>query len=590
MDAKEEIKDRLAIEDVVGEYVQLKRAGRLWRGLSPFTNEKTPSFFVTPDKNIWHDFSSNKGGDIYSFIMEIEGLDFREALELLARKANVELEKYGSGSRISTDEKKRLFDANIMAKKYFQTCLVKSKLAQEYVFKKRNLTKDTVSEWGIGYAPESGRMNSFLQSKKFTTQELRSAGLVSQRGYDMFRDRMMIPLCDGQGQLVGFTGRIIGQGEPKYINTPATLLYNKGRQIFGLHLAKEAIRTNNLAVLVEGNLDVISSHQAGVKNVVACAGTALTLEHLKSLARLTNKIALGFDNDKAGITATERAVILAQELNLNLYVIELPHEVKDPDELIQKDVKEWRKVIEDPKSAVEWIIDNYAATVNLNSAEGKKELTTAAGRVLSKLKDPVEAEHHLSTLARLTETSLASLRNKISGSDNNSPIQKLKTPKAEKQKSIQRHNAQVLINQILSICLKYKNLRSVLANLPDKYLTKPLAEIKYYLIDESSIEITQDISDKLNELEIIADRIEGDKRQTLMNYLCELEILETEKRRAKLMDEFANVDNDDDKKIEILNGAIKGLNNTIKLLKKTGGNDDFEGLHSVWEDRKENQI
>lgn len=586
MDAKEEIKSRLAIEDVVGEYVKLKRAGRLWRGLSPFTNEKTPSFFVTPDKNIWHDFSSNKGGDVFSFIMEIEGLDFRGALEFLARKANVELEKYGKGSRISTDEKNRLFDANIMAKKYFQTCLVKSKQAQEYIFKKRRLTKDTVAEWGIGYAPETGDTGRFLQSKKFTEKELRGAGLISQRGFDMFRDRMMIPLCDSQGQIVGFTGRIINAGEPKYLNTPATLLYNKGRQIFGLHLAKEAIRTNNMAVLVEGNLDVISSHQAGVKNVVACAGTALTLDHLKSLARLTNKVALGFDNDKAGIAATERAVILAQDLNINLYVIELPHDTKDPDELIQKDVEKWREILKEPKSAVEWIIDNYAAMVDLNSADGKKELTTAASRVISKLKDPVEAEHYLSTLARLTETSLASLRKKISGVENEVK-HILKTPKAEKQKSIKRHNAQVLINQILAICLKYKNLRSVLTNLPDEYLTKPLAEIKYYLINESSIEITQDISDKLNELEIIADRVEGDKRQTLMNYLRELEILEAEKRRTKLMDEFANVNNEDDKKIEILNGAIKGLNNTIKQLKKTGVNDDFEGLHNVWNGRKD---
>jgi len=586
MDAKEEIKSRLAIEDVVGEYVQLKRAGRLWRGLSPFTNEKTPSFFVTPDKNIWHDFSSNKGGDIFSFIMKIEGLDFKEALEFLARKANVELKQYGKGSRISTDEKNRLLDANILAKKYFQACLVKSLDAQKYVFKKRHLTKDTVAEWGIGYVPESSGTGKFLRSKGFNDKELLNAGLISKRGFDMFRGRMMIPLCDGQGQIVGFTGRIINKGEPKYLNTPATLLYNKGRQIFGLYHAKEAIRTNNMAVLVEGNLDVISSHQAGIKNVVACAGTALTLDHLKSLARLTDKIALSFDNDKAGISATERAVILAQDLKVNLYVIEMPHDIKDPDELLQKDPDEWRKIQKDPKSAVEWIIDNYAAVLDLNSADGKKELTTAAGRVISKLKDPVEAEHYLSTLARLTETSLSALRKKISGAKEESK-HVLKTPKNEKQKTIQRHNAKVLINQILAICLKYKNIRSVLSNLPDEYLTKPLAEIKYYLLDENSIEITQDISDKINELKIIADRIEGDKRQILMNYMRELEIIETEKRRSKLMDEFANVNNEDDKKIEILNGAIKGLNNTIKLLKKTGVNDDFEGLHKVWNERKE---
>jgi DNA primase len=588
MEAKDEVRSRLAIEDVVGEYVQLKRAGRLWRGLSPFTSEKTPSFFVTPDKNIWHDFSSGRGGDIFSFIMEIEGLDFRGALEFLARKANVDLSKYNIGTRTNYDHKKRLLEANIWAKKYYQTALTQSKVAQDYVVKKRGLNKETVTEWGIGYAPENGGLNKFLLSKKYTEKELKSAGLMSSRGYDMFRDRMIIPLCDGQGQIVGFTGRIVNAGEPKYINTPATILYDKGRQVFGLHLAKEAIRKNNMAVLVEGNLDVISSHQVGVKNVVACAGTALTLDHLKSLSRLTDKVALGFDSDPAGVAATERAIILAQQLDINLYVIELPHDIKDPDELIQKDVSAWKEVIKKPKSAVEWIIDCHAMAVDLTTADGKKELTTAAAKVVSKLKDPVEAEHYLSTLARLTDTSLESLRKKISASGG-SETKILKRPKVEKDKSIQRHNEQVLLNRILAIAYISKNLRSVLNNLPNEYLTEPLAKVKYYLLDEN-VEIDQDLSDKLAELELVASQIEGDKRTQMLSYMKELELIQTEKRRQKLNAEFASTNDDDDKKIEILSGAISGLNQTIKLLKKTGAGDEFDGLFEVWHSRKEDVV
>lgn len=584
MDAKEEVRRRLAIEDVIGEYIQLKRKGRNWFGLSPFTNEKTPSFAIWPEKQVWHDFSSGKGGDIFSFVMEMEGLDFRGALEMLARKANVELADYSGNSRDYADKKKRYLEANSWAKRYFQTEMVKDKKAQEYIFKVRKLTKDTVKEWGIGFAPEAGGAVKFLQTKKFTNDELKKSGLMSSRGYDMFRQRMMIPLCDSVGQVVGFTGRIIGQGEPKYLNTPSTILYDKGRQVFGLHLAKDAIRKNNLAVLVEGNLDVISSHQVGIKNVVACAGTALTTDHLKSLSRLTNKVALGFDNDPAGIAATEKAILLAQNLDINLYVVELPHEVKDPDELIQEDVGLWKKVIEKPKSAMEWVIDNRAKILDLTTAEGKKELTSAALKILVRLKDPVEMEHYLSKIALLTDTSLESLRAKMGGDEKQKKL--LKKPKIEKQKSIQRHNEQVLVNRILAIALIQKGLRSILNNLLNEYLTEPLAKVKYHLLGQE-IEIDQDFSDKLAELELISTQIEGDKRIQMLSYFKELELLHAEKKRQKLMIEFANTDDEDDKRNEILGGAISVLNQNIKMLKKASAGDEFSGLFAVWQSRKE---
>jgi DNA primase len=438
MDAKEEIRSRLAIEDVIGEYVQLKRAGRNWKGLSPFSSEKTPSFFVSPDKSIWHDFSSNKGGDIFSFVMEMEGLDFRGAMELLARKAGVDLSMYSTERGQGIAKKKtRLLSLLDMASTYYQRRLLATPHAIDYVAKRRGLSRDVVHDFRIGYAPGDGRsLMTFLLGKGFTEQEIKDAGLSSvRRGGpgDMFRDRMMVSLADGQGQVVGFTARLISDDiqAPKYINTPQTLLYDKSRNVFGLHLAKEAIRKNDYAVIVEGNLDVVSSHQAGVRQVVATAGTALTEHHLKILSRLTHHVRLAFDGDKAGIAATERAVPIAQAVGVELSIVTLPGDAKDPDELIKQDPKLWVQAIESPKPAVEWVIDQYAKNVDLSSAEGKRRLTTEALKLVAVLGDPIEREHYLQMLATRTGASLGALNERLQQLEHPIAPARLKPHKAE---------------------------------------------------------------------------------------------------------------------------------------------------------------
>ena len=277
-DAKEEIRARLAVEDVVGQYIELKRAGRNFKGHSPWGTDRTPSFMVSPDKGIWHDFSSNKGGDIFTFVMEMEGCTFREALEKLAQQAGVELKRYNSDDRKQAAHKQRIRDCLELATKYFQFCLTKNKAVMEYVFYKRNLNKKTVENFRIGYAPKSGRaLVDFLKKRGFTAKEMEDAGLVNRFGGDLFKGRMTVPLMDISGNVIGFTGRIIEKDDnsPKYLNTPETILYNKGRHIFGLSQAKDAIRRTDFVVVVEGNMDVISSHQAGVNQAVATAGTAI---------------------------------------------------------------------------------------------------------------------------------------------------------------------------------------------------------------------------------------------------------------------------------------------------------------------------
>jgi DNA primase len=420
MDATEEIKSKLNIEDVIGEYVQLKRAGSNWKGLSPFGNERTPSFVVSPEKQIWHDFSSGRGGDMFSFVMEMEGLDFKGALDLLARKAGVDLEQFrGSHSGAYAKEKDRLYAALELTTKFFQAHFTKSQMALRYVFQKRAFSKETALEWRLGYSPNGGTaLIDFLKSKGFTTLEMSSAG-VTARNYrggvqDMFRGRIMIPLCDPQGRVIGFTARILEDDPkaPKYINTPQTILYDKSRHVFGLHLAKEAIRRNQYAVLVEGNLDVIASHGVGVRPVVATAGTALTQYHLKALSRFTGDIRLSFDQDKAGLQATERAIPIASQVGVSLSIITIPTG-KDPDELIKQDVDAWQRVIDQPQYALDWLIERYSHELDITSGIGKRKFSDIILPVVAKLVDEVERDHYLGKLAELLGVSKDALRQKL---------------------------------------------------------------------------------------------------------------------------------------------------------------------------------
>ncbi len=406
MDAKEEIRERLNIEDVVGEYVELKRAGRNFKALSPFTSEKTPSFMVSPDKRIWHDFSSGKGGDVFSFIMEVEGLEFKEALKLLARKAGVELKLYSTAkSQKLAKQKQRLLEANQVAASYFQFALTKNRAAHDYAFKARQLDEEIIKNFQIGYAPNlRDQLVKILAKKGFTKAEIAQAGLTNQYGGDLFRARLMIPLMDASGQIVGFTGRgLSAEAVPKYLNTPATLIYDKSRQVFGLSQAKEMIRKTNQVVMVEGNMDVVSSHQADVRNVVATSGTAMTLEHLKIISRYTTDVRLAFDADSAGVRATERAVELAQQLGLDIKIISLPVGFKDPDELVKHDVKLWQQAISSAQPAIDWLMLTFQTEFDIATAQGKRDYSRRILAVINKLVDAVEKNDYYQRLAEIID-------------------------------------------------------------------------------------------------------------------------------------------------------------------------------------------
>lgn len=495
MDAKEDIRERLSIEDVIGEYVQLKRAGRTWKGLSPFTNERTPSFVVSPDKQIWHDFSSGRGGDIFSFIQEVEGVDFKGALDILARRAGIDLDQYrqaGSGRGPSGQTKERLYEINELAAKFYQLYFDKSTLAREYVFGKRQFSAETAQVWRLGYSPTTGRaLVDFLKTRGFTEQELKLAGVTSKsyRGgaQDMFRGRLMIPLCDAQGRVIGFTARLLADNPqaPKYINTPSTLIYDKSRHVFGLHLAKETIRKSKFVVLAEGNLDVIASHQAGVRQVVATAGTALTESHLKALNRLTGDIRLCFDADKAGIAATERAIPVAAKVGVSLQIITIPSG-KDPDELIRQDVGLWRESIERPLYVVDWLIDRYTEQLDLTTAVGKRQLSDVVLRVVRQLPDSVEQDHYVGRLAALLQVSKDALQEKLQQTaDETGPVRRritpAITPQAIDKLALERQRTE---ENLMALTLLLPRLRTYLYSLSPEMFSYTTARVVFEFLAE----------------------------------------------------------------------------------------------------------
>ncbi len=469
MDAVEEVKSRLSIEDVIGEYVQLKRAGRNWKGLSPFGNEKTPSFVVSPEKQIWHDFSSGKGGNMFSFVMEVEGLDFKGALELLARKAGIDIEQYRSSSKSGGPDKEKLYAVLESAARFYQVQFSKHKAALEYIFNKRQFIKKTALEWRLGYSPNNGSaLLDFLKSKGFSETEIKQAGLSARhfRGgfQDMFRGRLMIPLQDPQGRIIGFTARLLDEdpSAPKYINTPATVLYDKSRHIYGLHLAKESIRKIKFVVLVEGNLDVIASHQAGVRQVVATAGTALTEAHLKTLSRFTDDIRLSFDADKAGVAATERAIPIASRVKVSLSIIDIP-DSKDPDDLIRQNPKLWEEAIIKHEYALDWLMKRYKKVLNIDSAQGKREFSDVLLPLIQGLSDAVERDHYMNQIVKIIGVSREALTQKLQKTASPSPQARRRQIKIEPAKldKIARENQKTQDN-FLSLMLTRQTLREFL--------------------------------------------------------------------------------------------------------------------------------
>jgi DNA primase len=433
----DEVRQRTDIVDLVGSYVQLQRAGRNYKGLCPFHTEKTPSFIVFPESQRWHCFGAcSTGGDVFNFVMRRENMDFGEALRLLAERAGVALEPLTVEAIEHREERDRLREINAAAALHYHRLLMESpagEAAREYLAR-RGVTRETMVTFQLGYAPDEWRSAEGALAPVYGHEDLLTAGIISrsERGghYDRFRNRLMFPIRDPQGHVIGFGGRVLDDSVPKYLNSPDTPLFDKGAVLYGLDLAREEIRETGTVVVVEGYMDVVVPYQSGVRNLVACLGTALTEAHIGLLRRLVRVLILALDPDEAGLRATERGIETAQQaldrrtvpvltpagavryesrLDAEVRVLVLPDGL-DPDELVLQDRARWDRLVAEALPVAEFYFRRVLDEEDLTTAKGKANAVERLLPVIGAIDNPAERQHYLQALARRVRVDEAQLQ------------------------------------------------------------------------------------------------------------------------------------------------------------------------------------
>lgn len=412
----EEIKKKIDIVSFIGSFVALKRAGRNFKGLCPFHQEKTASFVVSPDRQIWHCFGAcQEGGDIIKFMMKWENITFIEALRDLAEKAGVKLKRIDLEDKI-WEKKERLMNINILAAEYFDYILHKTKFGEKALsyLKNRGLNTKVIKKFQLGYAPASWEsLRNFLKKKKYNEQELLDTGLFvkGNRGlYDRFRARIIFPIKDNRGNTIGFSGRTLDDKnkEAKYVNTPETTLYHKRESLFGIDLAKEAIRKEGNIILVEGEFDTMSPYQIGVENIVAIKGSAVTKEQLMLLKRYTNRIIMALDSDAAGEEAMKRGIQEAEDLEFEINIVTFDF-AKDPDEAVRTDSIRFKKVIKKPIPFYDFVINLSLKNNPEMDAFSKKRIAEEVIFYIEKIKNPVVQSYYIKKLTEILDVSESSI-------------------------------------------------------------------------------------------------------------------------------------------------------------------------------------
>jgi DNA primase len=412
MDQIEEIKQKTDIVTLVQARIKLTKSGRNFKSVCPFHSERTPSFMVSPELQIYKCFGCGKGGDVYGFLKEYEGMDFPEALKYLADRAGIKLERFQADKQY--ERKERLREIMHLASEYFHFLLIEhrsGKVALRYLLE-RNISQKAVKYFHLGYAPNSwdALIRYLAGKKKYQLDDLESVGLVIRKGkkiYDRFRQRIIFPLRDVQGNVVGFAGRVLpgaDEEKAKYINSPETELYHKSHELYGMHENRKAIRNEDQVVLVEGELDMISSWQAGVKNVVAVKGTALTTEQIELIRRYTRRIVLALDADRAGEAATKRSIGLADDASLFVSVV-LVKGGKDPDEIARKNPTSWIKSVKSAVSVYDYYLEVVSGKYDISNGVGKKQASEEFIPILAKISNSVEQAHYISAFSNLLHVS-----------------------------------------------------------------------------------------------------------------------------------------------------------------------------------------
>lgn len=486
MNPVEEIKNRLDIIEVISNYITLNQVGTNFRARCPFHNEKTPSFMVSKEKQIWHCFGCDKGGDSISFVQEYEGVEFAEALKILAAKAGIPLSDYRSQVKVDYSY---LYEINKLAVEFYQNKLndesETSKKVLEYLAN-RNISQASIQTWQLGLSSvEWDELYKYLVNKGFQDEQIFQAGLIVKKkdgsGYvDRFRKRLMFPIYDSQGRAVAFTSRILTgiayddeEYGGKYVNSPQTVVYDKSKILYGWHLAKDAIRQKKYLIIVEGNLDAIATHQAGTLNTVAVSGTALTNDHLKLIKRYTNNVILAFDGDQAGSRASFRSVVLGWKSEMNLKILLLPQD-KDPADIVKEDAKQWINLVKKSIPVMDYYFHRIVAGVDLSRADHKKIAIEKLLPIIKFLKSKIEQVHYLQLLSTKLQIPLELLQQDLEATK--SFLDNQPAPAFKVGQSVKEHKDSILLltEQLLSIGLYKEN-----------YLEKIISEIEPEAVDEA---------------------------------------------------------------------------------------------------------
>ena len=401
----EEVRQTNDIVDIVSQYVRLKRSGRNYFGLCPFHNEKSPSFSVSPEKQIFHCFGCGVGGNVFTFLTKIEGINFVEAVQQLAERSNIQLPTLDNNMDSAREElKAKVYKVNEFTAKYYHENLYKpeSKMAQEYI-KKRKLSNETLKSFQIGFSGKFDELYQELKKQGFGEREILESGLVNknERGQfiDRYRNRLMFPICDVRGRVIAFGGRVLDDSKPKYINSPENVVYSKGRHLFGLNVAKKYDIKKRL-LIVEGYMDVISLHQRGIHNVVASLGTALTQQQGYLLRNNTEQIVLSYDSDEAGQTAKVRAMEILQNMGCDIRVLQMEG-AKDPDEFVIKyGNARFQNLVDKAISVIEFKVKILRQSLNLENTNDKIKFLNEIAKILSKIENNMEKEIYIEKIAK----------------------------------------------------------------------------------------------------------------------------------------------------------------------------------------------
>jgi DNA primase len=569
MNEADEIKGRIDIVDFITQYVEMKKAGINYSSCCPFHNEKTPSFMVSPERQSFRCFGCGEGGDVITFFQKIEGLSFPEALKILGERVGVEV-RFSSRDKIdqNKNDKDRLFKINLLAAKFFKMSLQaeEGKLALKYLHD-RGVKDEVIEKFKVGFAPNNDKLRRIFNSKEIHDADMSYAGHPER-----FRYRIMFPILDNFSQIIGFSGRILEDQipanvsvHPKYLNTPETPVFHKSKALYGINLAKETIRKNKRVVIVEGQMDVLMSHQAGIEEVVASSGTALTEDHLKSLSRLAPNIIFSFDEDEAGIKAANSAIMmgLAMGLEIKLTTIE---KYKDVGELVEAEPEAWKKIVDAALPPVEWFVSRATKGKESLSALEKKELARSVLSFIVRMKDEVEKAHYVQYLSKVVGVPPIAIEKSL----NQIKIKPIEAEQVKQHKlNLEEYYLAFLMNypKVVSkyqlaqkVNFEEKELEEIYKQLHECYNSKQIAEC----IKETKSKLSREITERLDAVCLVWDERFSESEDLAEEEFVSVKLRFEDREKEKIKDGFAKMISDAE-----ISGDLEKVKELMKKLQES---------------------